>query len=294
MTLSKEDIFRYNAIGFIPGQGEKEPEFIQRIQYCLDLKEHFFTLFPELKEVQESFQEIEKKELEEAFTLTREFYDIAPDWVALIYSNYALRLWHGGSAWIFQQTENSPTAAFIQLRKVFKTKDRFLGLYSRKELLSHELSHVGRMVFHEKKFEELLAYLSSSSSFQRWFGPILESSHEALMFMSFVLLFFLADLYLIVTSSPFFWSIWWLKLIPLAWIGYGLLRLKRKHSIFKKARAHLQDVTSNPNAVLYRLTDKEIEAFSKMKSEEIVAYFTRFKEGNLRLRFIATVYFRCT
>ena len=99
--------------------------------------------------------------LDEASFKTKELYGIQPTWTPLFFNNYQLAPWHGGCAWIFQLTENAPTAALLQLRAPFRHQPTYLNLYRRDELIAHELSHVGRMMYQEPQFEgnSCLSYL---------------------------------------------------------------------------------------------------------------------------------------
>ncbi len=111
----KENWFpHWNSRGFIPGPQETEAKFEERIAFCENLEKS-------LREKGQEFPfqlEEEKSEeaLREAFAITEPLYGVQPDWILLFFSNFQLAPWHGASTWIFQLTENSPTAAFLQLR----------------------------------------------------------------------------------------------------------------------------------------------------------------------------------
>ena len=144
----------WNAQGFIPGPDESEKAFLERVAFCLSLEDHLV----EIVGAQFPFEvnDLKSKEiLENVLTMTQELYGIQPRWVPLFFSNYKLSLWHGGCAWIFQLNEETPTAAFLQLRACFRNSLNFLGIYQRKELIAHELAHVGRMLYQEPQFEEI-------------------------------------------------------------------------------------------------------------------------------------------
>ena len=113
----------------------------------------------------------------------RRIYGFAPHWVPLFFSNYQLAPWHGGCAWIFQLNDNTPYAAFLQLRSAFRTQKRYLGMYERTELIAHEMAHIGRMMFEEPEFEEIIAFQSSTNRFRRFFGPLFRSSKESMLFV---------------------------------------------------------------------------------------------------------------
>lgn len=284
--------FIWNEQGLIPGPGESEGDFRRRAEYCLQLIKELDPEFEHHFPFPKADQTIGKAVVEEACVLTQKSYGICPEWVPLFFSNYKLAPWHGGCAWIFQVREDSPTAAILQMRRSWRDKATHLGVYKREELVAHELCHVGRMMFHERKFEEILAYQTSSAGWQRYFGPIIGSAHEAMMFMSFLILILLADLFIVFTESPaLYTALWWLKLVPVAMVAYGLVRLWRKHRTYHSCLEMLQPVVKSPAAVAYRLTDEEIHLFARSAPKAIQAYAERRSEQELRWRVIRGAYF---
>ncbi|MCP5470336.1 MAG: hypothetical protein H7A36_07535 [Chlamydiales bacterium] len=153
--------------------------------------------------------------------------------VTIKYSNKGLRFWEAGCTWI----ENGD--ATIQLRTCFKAKERYLGLISKKELLAHEMVHAMRAHLNEPRFEEVLAYQTSSLAFRRYFGPFFRTPRESLLFMVALLV------------TPFFWP------LPTLLVGVGLLRLVRTQRTYAKARKN------RGFEELLSMTDKEIEAASQ-------------------------------
>lgn len=281
MQITDKELFQLNTLGLIPGPEESADAFFVRVQYCLNLKQ---TLAAQVAMTSLETEE-GKKLIQEAAPITRELYDIVPQWTPIVFSNQKLAPWHGGSAWIFQLTEDSPTASFLQLREAFAYKKRYLGLYDRAEVVAHELSHVGRMQFQEPKFEELLAYKTSRSWFRRYFGPIVESLWEIVVFIVLILLSLFIDFFLIA-SGAIYSGVALLKILPWVWLGIGLVRVCLRQRQFKRCLTKLEELSSNPNAVIYRLTDDEIIRFGKMTVEEIKEYFR--SDSSLRCRLIVT------
>lgn len=240
--------------GFIPGPLEEDPTFSHRVHYCLGLRKDLeFSIPP---------NEI----LEEAFLTTKPLFGISPSWIPVNFSNHQLPLWVGGCAWIFQKTEDSPTGAFIQLRRSLKDKSSLL-LYSREELLAHELAHVGRMTFDEPKYEEIFAYMTSPNSFRRFLGPLFSQNWEMMIFMILAVFVIMTDIC----------ALWWggwasytavfpLKIIPLVWLGwlFGKLTVKQLRMNRLKKRY--------PVKFLYCLTDREIDAFDQMTDDQVKIY----------------------
>lgn len=294
MTLSDERLLELNLQGLIPGPRESEVTFLDRSDRCLHLKE---TIVTELKNdvpfVQDEIGTVTV--LEEAFPTTQRLFDMAPTWIPLFFSNYQLMPWHGGCAWIFQMTPETPPMAFFQLRRRFAAAARYLGLYHRKELVAHELAHVGRMAFEEPQFEEILAYRTSSSGFRRWVGPLLQSSYEALILLGLLFLCGIVDAFALVSanSSALTAALWW-KLLPAAYLSYLLMRLSWRHHHFSRCRVALGRLLKTEqaiDAVLFRLTDVEIHRLGRFGPEQLACYAEQQAERSLRWRLIWRAYF---
>lgn len=242
---------------FVPGPKETEAEYEKRVEYCLQLKNDF----PEMAFILES--DLQK---------TKQLYDISPDWVPLFFSNKGLAPWHAGAAWIFQKEKDSPLGALLQLRKCFVERKTFL-FYHRDEIIAHELCHIGRMAFEEKKYEEILAYRTSDRFFPRYFGPILQSVGESRLFIIVLLTLLIMDLgFLFYGSLDIYFHMFYLKLIPLFLVIWAIFRLWQRQSTLQKTEQKLKEIWENPSFVLFRLTDHEIEQFSRQTLEQIKSY----------------------
>lgn len=292
IKVSDEDLLRYNKLGLIPGPMENEVDFLKRVDHCLHLKENMATQLGQQFAV-EIENPVSEELIHNATPVMRELFDIAPHWIPIIFTDHHLAPWHGGCAWIFQFTDDSPVAAFFQLRRVFASSTNYLWIYDRDELITHESAHVGRMVFEEPKFEELLAYRTAKSRFRRWFGPIIQSAWEGFVFIFSLILLLVVDFYFL-TRADLNSGILWFKVIPLMLLSFGLIRLWRKQTHFNKCLTNLENILHDKhkaNAVIYRLQDQEIIDFSKMSSEDILSYVAENKTLSLRWRVIAAAYF---
>lgn len=277
--LTNQELLQLNAQGLIPGPNEDETSFRARVDYCLKMHNSFFEDFGFTKE--------QIPPLEDAFKDSKKWYGIAPTWVPLVFSNYKLAPWHGGSAWIFQMTRQSPTAAFLQLRRAFLHKNRYLGIYERDEIITHETAHIGRMVFEEPKFEEFLAY-QSAPWFRRIFGPIIQAPWEGILFITSVFLYMLLEVFL-----PFSDLLPVIKWLPIILLLLGGLRLASKHYHFSKTLKNLQQALPDPTQaryVIYRLTDEEIIRFSSRSPKEISEFIEKESQTSLRWRLIKLAY----
>lgn len=285
-----------NQLGLIPGPQETEEEFVQRAAYCLDLKNQI----PQMLTNELPFfipEDINNtnKILEKNCEKTRYIYDIYPSWVPLFFSNYKLPFWQGGCAWIFQQNQDSPTAAFFQLRQNLRKSKKYLGIYDRDELITHELSHVGRMKFEEPKFEEILSYRSSKSCFRRFFGPIVQSSYESTIFVLLLLLVVAIDFFALLNGykDPTYLSLI-SRLLIISLLSYGIVRLFWRQNQFKSCLRNLRKTLLNihlADAVIYRLTDEEIITFGHQTPDDIKRYAEEQKNQSLRWRVIHGAYF---
>lgn len=255
--------------GFVPGPGEEESSFLQRVHYNLHLTDSL------------GFENASTEILSKGLSLSQELFAIRPDWIPLQFSNHKLPFWVGGCAWIFQETENSPRGAFIQMRKNFFDQEQFL-FYRREELIAHEIAHVGRMEFEEPSYEEIFAYHSSPGRFRRFWGPLFSQQWEMMIFMILVIFVFLSDLC----------ALWWggwenyleifpLKLLPLGWLGWLAAKLTLKQRRLARLKSRY------PLSFLYCLTDREIDAFDKMDDRQVGVYASR--QGCLRWQAIRAI-----
>ncbi len=289
---------KWNQAGFIPGSEESEKEFIRRVDYSLSLEEKLETELG--ADFSISHEEASHEILNKALALSDRVYGISPAWVPLFFSNSKLAPWHGGCAWIFQVDALKPTAAFLQLRSSFRYKDTCLGIYHRDELIAHELSHVSRLAYQAPIFEEIIAYQSSSSPFQKWLGPIVRSSTESLIFIILMGIFVIISFAVGSVEHPSIHNFYdWFKWVPLGVLVFALMRLFYRHLQFHQCLKHLSELILNSEKsrhLLYRLTDEEILLFSKSSSLEISKWIKEQAYGpkaNFRWRFLYDIYFSC-
>lgn len=293
-AFSEKELLMLNEIGFIPGPQEECSAFKKRVDYCLNLKDH---LPEELKTI---FSNEDRHQLESFVHPTerlKKLYDCSPKWTPLFFNNYKLPFWQGGCAWIFQMTEDSPTSALIQLRQAFSCSSHYLGVYNREELLMHELCHVGRMMYQEPKFEELLAYRTANSKYRRFIGPLIQSSLESALFLLLLLMLIFFDLFLVLQnlSNAYFVALW-LKIIPASIAIAALIRLWKRQVTYAACIKNLKKCigSDRAEAVAYRLQDHEIILFSQMTPAEIKDYAALKHQVELRWQVIEKAYFQNT
>lgn len=295
MAITDRELIELNKHGFIPGPNETEKDFISRVEYSKNLKvqlasDHTLQLPLELSNMPSEMAE-------PVNAVTKKMFDIVLDWVPIVFSNYRMSLWHGGCAWIYQMTEDTPMTAFFQLRSSFAISRYYLGFYDREEILAHESAHVGRMMFQDPKFEEVFAYRTAKSDFRRYFGPILQSPWESTLFLLVLFLCIIGEV--IVTlygtgDGPWDQSLVWLKGIAFVLIlaGLGRVYLRQKQLLHcLDALTKTLGSAEKADAVSYRLQDDEVIAFGKMTPYSIRKYAEEQAPHTLRWRLIYQAYF---
>jgi hypothetical protein len=178
-----------------------------------------------------------------------------------------------------------------QLRSRFRLSDVYLGLYHRRELIAHELAHVGRMLYQEPQFEEILAYQSSASRWRRWLGPLFQSSKESLFFVILLAISIMADFALLSTGVAGSVA-WWIKGAPLLLIALVLIRLAYRQDGYQRCLKQLCALYPQSEArhVLYRLRDSEIKQFGKMTPFEIRDFIDTSSARSFRWKFLKKLY----
>lgn len=123
----------------------------------------------------------------------------------------------------------------------------------RDELLAHEWLHVARMAFEEPRFEEVIAFQTSRTSWRRLLSPLIQSTNELLL----VALASLATplMALMGVAHP---------LLPLLLLLLFLgVRLSWRHWLWRRTSSRF------PLHLAAQLTDREIRRFAFMDREEI-------------------------
>ncbi len=282
----------WNKLGFIPGENESEEVFQQRIDFCYKLKNQFAQILG----VYFPFKQVDQRQLadilEDILPFTQRLYGIEPHWVPIFFDNYHLAPWHGGCAWIFQLDNKTPTAAFLQLRACFRHFSCFLGMYRRRELIAHEFAHVGRMLYQDPEFEEIMAYQSASSRWRRWFGPILQSSKESFVFVLLLILVIIVNFCFFFLEINAMTIVYVVNFLPLTFIIWALSRLTYRHKIFNRCLKNLGFLypPSKARHLLYRLSDREIKLFSQLTPFKIKEFIDHKSDHSFRWNFLKSLY----
>lgn len=191
-----------------------------------------------------------------AWEMTQKMYGFAVDYVPGFYLFDKVGLLWGGCSLYDDETEMK---VFL-LRPAFKNKKRFL-IYDRTELIAHELCHCARQVLHDHAIEEFFAYQTSRSILRRYIGNCFIRETDAMLFLLPSILLLIAQLIknFLFSSLPIFPFWLFLAIIML----YFLVRNQRSRNMIAKARKNLQNISSNPEAVLFRSTLAEIKIIGK-------------------------------
>lgn len=279
----------WNYLGFIPGDVEKEAMFQRRIAFCLSLKNHLQAI-PSIASLTSSTPVTLLEN--ESLQITDNLYGIKPSWIPIIVSDVELSPWHGGCAWFF--THNECPGVILQLSSRFNKKGNLCHLYSSEEICAHEITHAGRIMEEQDDFEEIFAYQTSPSSFRKWLGPIIQSSHEVYIFLTLLLLTLSADVSVLLFPDFQTLSLWTTvtKIFPVLYGLWLFFRLMYKKKIWARALENLKKLPLNGPAthLHYRLTSSEIQAFSRMTPEQILAYMQDQKKHSFRWKFLYSLY----
>lgn len=239
--MTDSELMALDKMGFIPGPGEKEEDFLLRVDV--------------VKKKYEGGSWIPESHWDWVRAYLDQMFNVKPLYICAFYSNRKLAPWEGAASWIDGRTLSS-----IQLRSKLR-KGSYLGIYSREEILTHEAVHAARSGFDESRYEEFFAYMTSEKRWRRALGPILRRPWEAWPFLMAACLG--------VVWPLFYWG-------ATFWAGCGFWRLIREHRALGRAAEKLLKRVRDQRivrAILFRLTDREIRAISR--GENIDAYAQR-------------------
>jgi hypothetical protein len=213
-----------------------------------------------------------------AMKILNKIFHASPDWVQGTIGSKGLPFWEGAATWIEENAEGMRLCR-IQLRETFLTR-----LYPKDELIAHEMVHAMRVMFDEKRFEEILAYQTSKNRFRRYFGPLFSNPLEVSFFLALWLISW--GVYLAEMLFDVYLGGDLILCLPLLALGWGVIRLVRSQRLFSAALRNLGIALGNrvqPQAVAIRLTDAEIEQFAASTPQEICAFVEGVQGHNLRL-----------
>lgn len=292
--ISDFELVILNKEGFIAGPKEDEKTFLERVSltkyfinnpkdFFIDNKKFYVSLGKKIKKPIWSWTKTHLKHL----------FDFSPDYFFAFYQNKNLTPFEGAATWQLSKGNKNLNIPILQVRENFKNKGEYLRIYQLDEILAHESVHALRVAYNEPQFEEIFAYLTSTSFFRRIFGSLIRSSYEGVVFFALLmsgLMFQVLSFY--YNSLTFVFILF--SMLSIAWASIGLFRLFRAKLILRKAYKKLFPLFYDRNktlSVLVRLTDDEIKKISKEKSKNILKYFYDNKEKAIRIKQIYYSYF---
>lgn len=295
MKLLDKDLLLLNRQGFIPGPKESLDRFSKRIENARSFAKNPSVIFVREKEKPPFSldQRVAYHDWEWPLVHIQSLYDISPDWLVGYYQNEKLNFSQGAQTWIFE-TPSNERLPLLQFRKSLK-KGTHLKIYSRDEILSHEAIHAARVAFDEPVHEEIFAYGSSNNFFRRQLGPLIRKPLEIMIFFLLVMITMSFQLLSLLSYDPIFVLLFKISLAGAGfYLTMGIFRLAKTNYRLKKTYKKLEKLlgkSSTARAVVFRLTDREIYKFSKMKVEEIKNYSLKQKEKELRWKVLWLAYF---
>ena len=195
---------------------------------------------------------------------TAALYGIAVDWVPGFFTNYRMGLFFAGCACY------SPEELFalFLVRRAFRDQERWL-IYSRQELIAHELCHLARAPLQSRDLEELFAYQTASSGFRRAIGGMLRSPRETWLLLGAVIFLVVAQIINVLTRAPENWYrqpmplIFAVPLLVMAWVVVKYAWVRHQ---FEQARRRITAACGAAAALplLFRCTDAELMELARL------------------------------
>ncbi len=257
--INDDNLILFNKKGIFPFPLEKEDFFLQRVKKMGQ---------------KEGKSEID----EEAREQLKSLFDIEPDWIEFEYSNQGIHFWEAA------YVEICGSQFKMRLKKRFENKKKYLAIYERSEVIAHECVHLGRMHLNGTKYEEIFAY-HTSKGLRRWLGAIIQTSKEVMMLFLFSIASIFSDLLDFRKVGMAF------KAALLTMILTLLGRLYHRKKMFKRVLKKIEKLLIDPKkslALLYRLSDHEIDLFSQYSLEEVRQFMK--DQGDLRWDMIKKAY----
>ncbi len=279
-----------DSMGFLLKPGEEAAGYVARIRAMHD-RSHFFREKTADGRDYEVYSRIHIQEsaripddiMEEAAQATDERYGFAIRWVPGYFLSSGLGPLWGGCALSDDEPDSVP---IFLIRKNFRDSRKFF-IYSRDELLSHELCHAARAPLMDRMLEEHFAYAGSHSRLRRYMGNCFQTDRDAMLFL-FPILLLLAIQILIQFLN---WEIpvypFWI--LALAWPAYLLIRNALQRRVYFRAERNLRECGfTKPAAALFRCTSAEIARFASLSGAELEQALHDLAQTDLRMKIILT------
>ena len=213
--------------------------------------------------------------MNEAAEDTRSLFGFSTDWVPGYFLSDGLGVFFGGCT-VYNEEYSIP---FFFIRRDFAESEKYF-IYSRRELLAHELCHVARCAYPMSEFEEHFAYMTSPSALRRGIGNFFRKELDAVMFVAPV--FLLLAYQMFVTFAEKDYPVWPLWALVFANFAFFHLRNLKTRIVFARAQKRLIDAGFDfPRAILFRCTAEEIHALADAKTD-IINYLSAKSKSEFR------------
>lgn len=227
--------------------------------------------------------EIQPEFLATVHRATQELYEFNFDAACGFYLATGWEFYVGGCAF-FDREKNLDV---FLLREHFRTHEKYLRLYSRQEILTHEICHTARTILANTEFEEYFAYQTSPSKLRRYLGNAFRGKWDSIMLLFACLMAFFGEAISLFTPH---YTAKFLLILPLLMVGgWLLLRNHLAHNVINNATRNLQTAGLKKSLpLLFRCTDREIHEIAKLKTPlSIHEYLKQKSADNLRWQVIS-------
>ena len=208
------------------------------------------------------------KAFKESKNITVPLYRFSIDWVPAFFSNRYIGILAAGAAFY----SRTPYTVLFLIRKSFAIKKKWI-IYTREELIAHELCHVARMAHHSEIFEEVFSYQTASTAFRRICGGIIRKHSDNYLIIAALFILVIAQCIITLLPIPLYQRLGFIGVSIaigiLAWIGiryiwvwYCFTKAKRNISYWVKSK----DVM----ALLFRCSDTEIIKLASLSNSVAV------------------------
>lgn len=288
----------FDKRGLIIGSEETPETYVERLKI---FQKNLTQLEADLKDKEEfvvedikfpSKEKIPSNIFTPAGKITSELYDFKIDWVPGFYITPEFGMLFGGCAYSFDPDFFS---LFI-IRNSFKKKDKWL-IYSRDELMSHELCHVARFALKAHTYEEMFAYQTSTSGFRRKFGSMMRAAWETYVLMTILFTMLASQIYLIsfkaewmaeqtILTNP----INWFYGVLFLFVSFLVMRQKTQNKNVSATLTRLKAITNKPRALAFRLSDNELDELLSLKvitKDSFLEVLKNNKCSDIRLKILS-------
>ncbi|MCH2176781.1 MAG: hypothetical protein MK193_13750 [Lentisphaeria bacterium] len=278
--------------GLLLGPGENSTKYFGRLKALQKNLKEFFDELHAKKEMDfygiklSVTESMDITHFDEAGEVTEDKFAFRLNWAPGFCNNETMGLLFAGCALM----DNEKPFVLFLIRKAFAKQPKWF-VYSRKELLAHESTHIAHMAYKTPDYEEFFAYQTSSSLFRRAIGGLFRSPRDtySLLFCMLSMPIFQILNLLEVTSFNLAYVAIILYIWPTIFLLQYIMRMKMLAGAIRKMESVVTE-SKYAGAVLFRMTSCEIETFAHV--ENPVEWINEQKELRwdlIRYRFIKKI-----